>query len=87
VYRHSSNSKAQRDWQKPHHTRLATGTNPRLKKRDAGRIASPSNVTYSNCRAVMLKHQRIARQIRLDNKGLSITPLKQSNDNEMDKIQ
>ena len=34
------------------HTRLATGTNSWLKNRDAGRIASPGNVIYLNCRAV-----------------------------------
>ena len=33
-------------WQILRHTRLATGTNPRLKKRDTGRIASPGNVTW-----------------------------------------
>jgi len=32
-------------WQILRHTRLATGTIPRLKKRDTGRIAAPGNVT------------------------------------------
>ena len=39
-------------WQILRHTRLATGTIPRLKKGDTGRIAAPGNVTYFNSRAV-----------------------------------
>ena len=37
------------------HTRLATGTNPRPIGTIDRPVASPGNVTYLNCRAVMLK--------------------------------
>ena len=36
----------------PRHTCLATGTNPLPTNGTVGRIASPGNVTYYNCRAV-----------------------------------
>ena len=42
-------------WQITRHTRLATGTNPRPIGTIDRPVASPGNVTYLNCRAVMCK--------------------------------
>ena len=56
-----------------------TGTVWLAKAKGFWPVLASGNTTSLYCRAVMLKPQLVTRQLRLDRKGLSITPQNRNN--------